>query len=356
MRNGQGNARWGFRGFRGFTLIELLVVIAIIALLISIMLPGLGKAKLTAKSIKEQAVGRQMMTALSAYYSESRDKVMPAGCHWAWNHLPVTYFSIYPQNPFQPQQELEGSITKAWGLYFMTWGQFTFEGMQLDKPTMKSFLARPTTGPGGAPPNSDPTSAPAAYGWNMGLGMNGVYVGGAYSFGAFRGQGNTGGPGGWGDPEPRGNPRASGGNFYVSRAADVRMPSKLLVLGSSRGQDVKTSGAFFTYGADWPDGPTRVPGYWLIAPPTRHPMARGGRAQPYTLGGGWNPSNKFDSRLAPSTWGMLDMRYDNKAVTVRFDGSVAMQGLEQLRDMLQWSNVADSPTWTFPTNPSQITW
>lgn len=85
-------------------------------------------------------------------------------------------------------------------------------------------------------------------------------------------------------------------------------------------------------------------------------MARGGRAQPYTLGGGWNPSNKFDSRLAPSTWGMLDMRYDNKAVTVRFDGSVAMQGLEQLRDMLQWSNVADSPTWTFPTNPSQITW
>lgn len=345
------------RAFRNaFTLIELLVVIAIIALLIGILLPSLNKAKLAAKSLKEQAIAHEMVTGMSGYYTESRDKLMPAGCHWAWNHLPKTYYTIFPFNPFQPSQELEGSITKAWGLYFTTWTQFTFEGMMVDKPTLVDFTKRPATAAGGAPPNSSPESAPAAIGWMPSMGMNGVYVGGSYSQGAFRGQGNTGGPGGWGEPEPRGNPRASGGNFYVSRAADVRQPSTLLYFGSARSGDVR-EGSFWGWGQNKPDSGTIRPGNWLIAPPTPHPINRGGLAAAYTLGWGWtSTSNTFNPAAVPSTWGMLDMRYGGKAVTARMDGSVKMQGLEDLRDMTKWANMADRPDWTFPTNPAQITW
>ncbi len=53
---------------------------------------------------------------------------------------------------------------------------------------------------------------------------------------------------------------------------------------------------------------------------------------------------------------MLDMRWSKKAVTAMFDGSVKMQGLEDLRDMTKWCNVAGDANWTWPTNVNQIFW
>jgi prepilin-type N-terminal cleavage/methylation domain-containing protein len=79
----------------GFTLIELLVVVAIIALLIGILLPALGSAQRSAKSVKSLSNLRSLGQIQAVYAGEFRDSLI---------------------NPFDTTQESSG------GLFGGGWG------------------------------------------------------------------------------------------------------------------------------------------------------------------------------------------------------------------------------------------
>ena len=181
-------------GASAFTLIELLVVIAIIALLIAILLPALGRAREEGRKVKEESLAHQMVIGMAAYYTDSKDKVMPAGPHWAWDHAPPNEYSIFPPDPYRngvgtglQQGLLEGSCTKVWTLYFVGYTNWRLPQVQVDKSTQDDFNSRPSTGNanGTAFWQYNDNEVPVAYAWHPTLGMNGTYVGGAYSFGAL---------------------------------------------------------------------------------------------------------------------------------------------------------------------------
>ena len=107
---------------KAFTLIELLVVIAIIVLLLTIMMPGLQRAKEKTREVICGSEAKQQGLALTMY-AQQNDEVMPmmtwGGGEWLWD---VSYFTtdvIIDSGATKaifrcPSNRVDTSVTRYW--------------------------------------------------------------------------------------------------------------------------------------------------------------------------------------------------------------------------------------------------
>lgn len=89
------------RGRDGFTLIELLVVISIISMLMSILLPGLSRAREAGKRVHCFSNLRQLNIALYFYSMENEDKLCSPDTLWnefTWSNNWVSDGPAWPSN------------------------------------------------------------------------------------------------------------------------------------------------------------------------------------------------------------------------------------------------------------------
>jgi prepilin-type N-terminal cleavage/methylation domain-containing protein len=118
----------------GFTLIELLVVVAIIAVLVAVLLPALGKARMSARHMLCQSNLRQLGIAHFMYADENNDWITPlpplvvyTAC-WTWvpdyNHAAwVPLIIPYVSRSLMSQYEAPGKVQNVFRCPFdaSTW-------------------------------------------------------------------------------------------------------------------------------------------------------------------------------------------------------------------------------------------
>jgi prepilin-type N-terminal cleavage/methylation domain-containing protein len=272
----------------GFTIIELLVVISVIGILVGLLLPAISSARKTARMVDEMSAGRQLMLAHASYALENRDWVLPG------------YKTGLPASDAQGQQistALPGFGSFAAARYpWRIAPHLSYDFRGLYKNDQGEFLEQLQAGD-----YSSYLYVVSAY---PSLGYNATWIGGNQNELGF-------------SPTSL----STFGKFYVTRAAEVRRPSELMVFCSARGKDP------FSYLPSI----GKLQGYFEV------------RSPHLTTVEGYRWGEQYEDSGEPGDFGFVSLRYKDKAVVALFDGRTDVFGLDDLKDMRHWANLATKP-------------
>lgn len=279
----------------GFTLIEVLVVLAILALLMSILLPGLGRARAAGKEVRGMSDLRQLLTAYILYYTENDGHVLygyappNVGGKDIIIHDKTSGYDFQGLVAQRYPWRISPYLSDVWGVVYSH-----------TKPP-----PRPVPG------DSESEAFSKAYRISVHptFGINSAYVGGHEHF-LYKGFVSDGA-----------SRLPNWGAHVVFRASEVRKPSGLLVFADSRshGGGVSQTDEGLSYVS-----PPRANGHqWQVV------------------------DGKFKVLGGPGFLGLPEGRYSSRAITGFFDGHVKRLLPEALDDMRLWANKADCRDYDF---------
>jgi prepilin-type N-terminal cleavage/methylation domain-containing protein len=274
-----------------FTLIELLVVIAVVAVLVSLLLPGLARARALSRQVRELSAGQQLMAAFTLYAADSKGAILPGYCNTAMVAGPIRVFD-------EEGTRLTGETAQRYPWRLAPYVDYNFRGLYKDDRVLDDLRQ--------SQPQYLPLGVDYRYVVSLfpSLGMNVAFVGGSANHLAFSTSGLS-----------------LFGRFYISRIDEPQRPDRLLVFVSARCEEQAGIPIL---------GPPE--GFFRVDPPN-------------FTSRNWEPTYDPNAAFPGTNSGHVSLRHGGRAVGANFDGHAEMLGWDALQDMRRWSDRATSADW-----------